>query len=198
MHILITAFEPYDHWQQNASWLTLVELTKSMPETPRVTTRLYPVDFDAVGAKLEEDLTADVDVALHLGQAPGIGHVQLEAVGINVGGRREMRGEEYFPLADDGPAAYRSTLPLPQWARRLRDADIPAEVSYHAGTYLCNAILYLSHYMIERKGLKTQSAFLHLPLDPSQLPAAGNDEPSLPAIVSAGALRLLLKEMVEG
>ena len=48
--VLITAFEPYDRWEANSSWLALVELTKDLPSEPRITTRRYPVDF-AAGAR---------------------------------------------------------------------------------------------------------------------------------------------------
>ena len=56
--VLITAFEPYDRWRENSSWLALVELTKELPREPHVTTRLYPVDFGLVRSKLEEDLAS--------------------------------------------------------------------------------------------------------------------------------------------
>jgi len=84
--VLITAFEPYDRWKTNASWLALVQLTHNLPPQPELTTRLYPVDFAAVRERLSVDLDGDYDYALHLGQAPGIGRLHLEAVGLNIGG----------------------------------------------------------------------------------------------------------------
>jgi len=36
--VLITAFDAYDAWEQNSSWLTLIELTRNLPEQPSVTT----------------------------------------------------------------------------------------------------------------------------------------------------------------
>src|SRR5262245_20545381 len=99
--VLITAFEPYDGWQSNARWLALVELTKQLPTEPKVTTRLYPVDFDRVRAKLEDDLRAGFDVAIHLGQAPGIAAVHLEMMAINI--RRELQSTSDIdpPLSED-------------------------------------------------------------------------------------------------
>ena len=29
--VLVTAFEPYDRWKTNASWLALVHLTQDLP-----------------------------------------------------------------------------------------------------------------------------------------------------------------------
>ncbi len=193
--VLITAFEPYDRWRANSSWLTLVKLTEDLPREPQITTRLYPVDFAAVKEKLAGDLQANHDFALHLGQAPGSTRIQLESIAVNIGGSSMQSPEQYRPLVDRGPVAFRSGLPLGDWAVRLRDSKIPAEISYHAGTFLCNAIFYFSCYLAERMSLKTQSAFLHLPLDTSQTAEQARELASLPAGVSADALRIILADL---
>lgn len=193
--VLITAFGPYDRWQSNASWLCLMELTRDLPGPMAIATRLYPVDFVQVRQKLEADLRSGYDFALHLGQSPGSGVVRLEAIGINVGGSTDQSPEQFQPLAEDGPAAYRSALPLAAWAQKLRGAGIPAVVSYHAGTYLCNATLYWTHYLAAKLALPTQAAFVHLPLDPSQVAGDAQDRASLPAATGAAAVRLMLAEL---
>ncbi len=193
--VLITAFGPYDEWQENASWLALVRLTADLPRAPVVATRRYPVDFAAVHDALAQDLTAGYDYAIHLGQAPGIAAVHLEAIAINVRGDRGKRPEEFGLLAPDGPAAYRVCLPLADWARKIRAAGIPAAVSYHAGTYLCNAALYWSHYFAERNGWPTKAAFIHVPLDVSQTIGMDREAPAMPAEQTANAIRLILEEL---
>ncbi len=196
--VLITAFEPYDHWTANSSWLTLVQLTQNLPSEPAITTRLYPVDFAAVKQRLAADLANNYDCALHLGQAPGSTRIQLESFAINVGGSSMQSPDQFRSLVDGGPVAYRSPLPLGSWAAMLRDAKIPAEVSYHAGTYLCNATLYFSCYLAERMALQTRAAFVHLPLDVSQTAAQAQHMAALPANTSADALRMILVEMMRG
>jgi pyroglutamyl-peptidase len=192
--VLLTAFDPYDHWVENASWLALVELTRNLPEGPKVVTRRYPVDFEIARSRLREDLAADFDFALHLGQAPGIGRIHLEAIGINVGGHSSQSHDELQPLVAGGPAAFQSSLPLAEWARRIQNLGIPCQVSYHAGTYLCNALLYLSHYFIELQRLKTQAAFVHLPLAPEQVLNERQEWPTLPTSQCAEAIRLILSD----
>lgn len=193
--VLITSFEPYGDWKANASWLALVELTRNMPEEPRITTRLYPVDFSQVERKLGEDLAANYDVALHLGQAPGATKIRLEAFGLNI------KGEEgdaiCQTLVPGGPAAYQSELPLDDWAEEIRAAGIPATVSHHAGTYLCNGTLYLSHHLCATRGLRTRSAFVHVPLDTSQVVGSRAERASLPRQLTADALRLLLQQIAQ-
>ena len=193
--VLLTAFEPYDRWTTNASWLALVELIKDRPKAPAITTRLYPVHFQDVQRKLREDLQANYDVALHLGQAPGSSRIQLEQFAVNVGGSSQQLPDEFQPLVTDGPVAYRTPLPLADWSAKLRAAGIPSQVSYHAGTYLCNATMYFTHYLAAQMGLKTQAAFIHLPLEPSQVLGLREMMPSLSAATSATAVRMILEEI---
>jgi pyroglutamyl-peptidase len=193
--VLITAFEPYDRWKTNSSWLALIQMTQNLPEQPEITTRLYPVDFAIMKQRLAEDMQAGYDFALHLGQAPGSGRIALEAIGLNIGGSSSQTADQFRPIVEDGPVAYRSTLPLAEWSVKLRRAGIPAQVSYHAGTFLCNATLYYSCYLAEQMGLATQSAFVHLPLDLSQTTGQLPDMASLPASISAAALHLILEDL---
>lgn len=193
--VLLTAFEPYDRWKANASWLALVQLTHSLPSRPQLVTRLYPVDFGVMKERLAEDLQQNFDYALHLGQAPGSSRIQLEAVGLNIGGSYSQSPDQYRPLVEDGPVAYRTSLPVGDWAVKLRRAGIPAQVSYHAGTYLCNATLYWSHYVAERTAIRTKSAFMHVPLDVSQAVNESHGTPSLSAGLTAEAIKLILEEL---
>jgi len=157
------------------------------------TSRLLPVDFERVKSILGEELAPNYDFAVHLGQAPGSAKIQLEAIGLNVACDRGSNLAER--LCDDGPLAYQSNIPLFDWAERIRAAGIPAEVSFHAGTYLCNAVLYLTHYYIQRSELKTRAAFIHLPLDPSQVISEKRDCACLPAALSAKAIRIVLDDL---
>ena len=191
--VLLTAFEPYGPWQENASWLALVELARNLPQEPQVTTRRYPVDFAQVKTRLAKDLQANYDVVVHLGQAPGDGEIRIEAIGLNLG---QESSETPFCLTENGPTAFRSELPLADWARRIDGQGIPVRVSYHAGLYLCNAILYWTHYQADIQGLKSRATLLHLPLDGSQDSDQGSDAPTLPAATSARAVRLILEELV--
>lgn len=193
---LITAFSPYDRFAENASWLALVELTRELPSIWQVTTRRYPVDFQQLKERLAQDLQQRPDYVLMLGQAPGTAAIQLEAIGLNVEGRPELRGAVYPRLVEDGPLAYQSALPLEQWAAGLRQLGIPAAVSYHAGVYLCNAALYLAHYYADKLGLETKAAFVHLPLDVAQAASEPCATPCLAAKESARAVRWLLEQVL--
>ena len=93
--VLLTAFEPYDLWTANSSWLTLIQLTQQLPSEPAITTRLYPVNFATMKERLAKDLEANYDYALHLGQAPGSTRIQLESHAINIGGSALQSPDTY-------------------------------------------------------------------------------------------------------
>lgn len=192
--VLITAFEPYDVWKSNASWMTLVELTRDLPTTPKITTRLYPVDYAAMRQRLAADLAAQYDVALHLGQAPGSASIHLEAVALNLQSEPGVLPDSASVLEPGAPVAYQTTLPVARWAEQIRELGIPARVSHHAGTYLCNAVYFLSLHHAAQNG-RTRAAFMHLPLDPLQCAGQTREQPTLAAAQSARALRAILQDL---
>lgn len=190
--ILLTAFKPFDGWETNASWLALQALMRELPAEAQVTTRLYPVDYDELRPRLAMDLATPYDVVLHLGQAAGASSLHLEQFALNARRQRLQTSDLVLPLESEGPAAYRSNLPLAAWTRGLRETGVPAELSLHAGDYLCNAAMYWSHYLIEAAGRQPNVAFVHVPIDISQAIHCERETPSLPTEITATALRLLV------
>lgn len=197
--ILITAFGPYGPFRTNASQLCLAALTSQPWDTP-ADFRIYPVDFDQARQMLADDLAARYRLAIHLGQSPYAHAVQLEAVALNVGGPPEVPPEQYDVLEPDGPVAYRTSLPLDRLAATLRSEGIAAQVSYHAGTYLCNAVYYWSHHLAAQMGLDTLPLFVHLPLVPEQVsavpPTLARQGTAMPVHQSARAIRLLCQSLM--
>jgi pyroglutamyl-peptidase len=194
--VLLTAFQPYETWSDNASWLSLIELTRDLPAQPLVTTRLYPVDYRAVFDRITEDVAGRYDYVILTGQAPGRARIELETVALNLASVAASDHDACRSLVEDGPTAYISSLPAETICRRIRQAGIPAGVSTHAGTYLCNAALYYALHQISCQQLASQAIFIHLPLDTSQAAQSASPIPSLPASVSAQALRIVLESLV--
>jgi pyroglutamyl-peptidase len=195
LRILLTAFEAYGDWKENSSWLAMVELLKEAPQDIDLVTRLYPVDLQALQKMLVTDLQSEYDAVLHLGQSPGLSSVKLEKIALNVAGCVENHGEELPQLIQDGPTAFRSQMPLGDWAELLRANDIPAAVSYHAGTFLCNATMYLSHFYSGEMGRSPPIGFIHLPLTTEQVARANSTSASLPTKVLAKSIRMILGEL---
>ena len=163
---MLTAFEPYDTWEQNSSWEALVTFLhhRGLPEG--VTTRRYPVDLLQLQARLEKDLAVGFDAIVHMGQAPGISRVQMEAIALNVAGMTEAAGDFFGPLVPNGPVAYRTNFPLDQW----------------------NA----EHHWHEIHRRSCMIGFLHVPLTPEQVLHSRRDLPSMPREQSAEAIEKIL------
>ncbi len=186
--VLITAFEPYDRWPDNSSWQALVDLTRWYDGPAEITTRRYPVDLTRMSENLRKDLQANYDLAIHLGQSPGSTVIKLEAVGLNV-------RSDGSPLIQDAPEAYRSPLSLERCHHSLIDAGIPSQISHHAGTYLCNAALYLSQHYVQSFGLKTRSLFVHIPLAPAQAARDGGHPASMSTPMASAAVAIILEQL---
>lgn len=195
MRVLLTAFEPYAEWPSNSSWLTLVELVRQRPPSTTLITRRYPVDFQRLPEVLHKDLAQDFDAVLHLGQAPGTPTIRLETFALNAGGSSGEAGSDLQRLVPGGPEAYRTRMPVERWIQRLREHCIPAHISYHAGTYLCNAVMYLSHHWMAQTNKSTPVGFIHLPLTTQQVASRATAYPSLPVETLATAVSTVLDDL---
>jgi pyroglutamyl-peptidase len=196
MRILLTAFEPYDRWESNSSWDALVSWLSTHGGSKQIVTRKYPVDLVRLQSKLEQDLAQGIDGVLHLGQAPGISRLHLESIALNVAGVTTFPGQDYGPIVVRAPVAYRTTLPIGSWVADLQNAGIPSSVSYHAGTYLCNAAMFLSHHWFASRGEAAHVGFVHLPLTPAQVLQSGDAMASLSVEKSAQAIGLLVEKFL--
>lgn len=191
--ILITAFGPYDHWETNTSELCLKEIQKDPPKNVSMTARVYPVDFQQAHKLLREDLRQNFDFVVHVGQSPKSDHVRLESFAINIGREPRENPKKFWKISESGSVAYQVALPLATWAEQLNEAGIPAAVSFHAGTRLCNAVLYWSHELTQQIHYHTQPILIHIPIDLSQAENKPKLYPSLPLEKSMQALKIILQ-----
>jgi len=83
------------------------------------------------------------------------------------------------PIVADGPDAYFATLPT----RAMRDAieagGIPAKLSYHAGTFLCNHTMYSVLHYLSETNRSIPAGFIHIPPTPDLGAAEGEGAPSM-------------------
>ena len=176
--LLMTAFEPFGGENINASEEVLKRLPDRIDEWEIVKLTVPVVFGEAAKAVIQAASETQPDAIISLGQAAGRSKVTPEYVAINFKDARIQDNSGNRPLKEnisaDGPAAYFSTLPVFKMAEAITDNDLPGEVSFTAGTYVCNDLYYslLDHF----SGTGTGIAFIHLPLTPGQ---ASEDQPSL-------------------
>lgn len=179
MSLLVTAFGPWDGGS-NASAALLAELEgrrerlESLAAAP-VLLELLPVDTILAPELLARLLRMHRPRhALLTGQAAGRNRLMLERLAVNL---RDFSIPDSsgatiraLPVVEDGPTAYLATWPdLPGAAAAIEEAGIPAGVSSHAGTHLCNQLLYTALHATALAGEGPATAFLHLPLTPAQV-----------------------------
>ena len=163
--LLITGFMPFGPNDVNPSW----EAVRALPETLGEWTlvpMLLPVEYGrAVALAAEYALAEHADAILCVGLAAGRSAVTPEAIGINMRDAALADNAGFWPqgepIVPDGPAAYFSTLPVRKMVDAIRSESIPAALSYTAGAYVCNDLLYsLLHRF---SGTDVRVAFVHVP-----------------------------------
>ena len=191
--LLITGFEPFGGEKINPSW----EAVKLLPEKIgdfEIIKAEIPVVFEkaaeTVLAKAEE---LKPNAIICVGQAGGRTGVTPEMVAINLRFAsipdNEGNQPKDVPCISDGENAYFATLPVRKMVEAVSEASIPCSVSYSAGTYVCNDLIY--HVLHSYKGTETKACFIHVPFIPEQT----NDKPSLPLETIAKALEIAIKSI---
>lgn len=83
------------------------------------------------------------------------------------------------PVFADGVDGYFSTLPVKDMVAAIRNAGIPAAISYSAGTFVCNQLMYGVLYHIHHEFPNTRGGFVHVPYIPVQTSTMNRPTPSM-------------------
>lgn len=176
--ILVTGFDPFGGEKINPAW----EAVRLLPERigrAEITAMQVPTVFSVAAETVLKRLKQQPhDAVVCVGQAGGRAAVTPEMVAINLqyASIADNAGNmpQDVPVVPDGPAAWFSTLPVRRMADAIKAAGLPGAVSYSAGSFVCNDLLYrlLRHY----HGTDVQVGFIHVPYLPEQ---AKNGAPSM-------------------
>ncbi|MBN6777585.1 pyroglutamyl-peptidase I [Pseudoclavibacter alba] len=184
MRILVTGFDPFDGESCNPSWDAVSQLSEQIAGA-EIVTKCVPTEFRRATAEVSEAIDELApDAVVLVGEAGGRADVTPERVAINLEDARipDNAGAQPIdvPVADDGPAAYFSTLPVKAMVSAIRDAGLPASLSNSAGTFVCNDLMYgVLHYLAVTGRTAIRSGFVHVPFVPEQA-ARHEGTPSLP------------------
>ncbi len=197
--LLITGFEPFGGDTRNPSGEAVVRLmTSAEYEVRRL---VVPVSWNRAFPMIEEvwdDFRPDA--LLMVGLAGGAKTIRVERVGLNLCGTTAdidglfASGTEIpaeVPIVKGAPNAYFTTYNEKAILDALKKAEIPAQYSYSAGTYICNDLLFsaLHKCETERSGMKI--GFIHLPYADGQK----EDVPTLPLEKMTEALALTVEHL---
>ena len=66
-------------------------------------------------------------------------------------------------IFEDGEDGLFSTIGVRDIVDNIKNSGIPAELSYTAGTFVCNDVLYSVLYYIKKNNLDIKAGFIHVP-----------------------------------
>ena len=203
MKLLATGFPGFDAFPENSTQALIESMLEKLPAELEglhddIAFEIVAFDNDDSGTQQKTMLASfdrvieqyEPDVCLFCGQAARRPLIVLEAIAINI-----FKGEVIDP---DGPPAYWVTLPKSkELVEALRAAEIPATVSYHAGTHLCNHILYTALRRAETTGSGMRCGFLHLPMTNTQVISGDENRPFIPLSMTRRALTMAIRHICE-
>ena len=182
MKILLTAFEPFGGDTLNPAQ-EAVKLVKGSIKGAEIVKVDVPVVFNKAGEVVYEAMKKEnPDVVLCIGQAGGRFGITPERVAINLQDGRiaDNAGEQPIDVKckEDGKIAYFTKLPVKAMVQYIKEAGVPASVSYTAGTFVCNDLMYAVLYYIDKEFPDMKGGFMHVPFLHEQVMARPNT-PSL-------------------
>lgn len=196
MKVLVTGFDPFGGATINPAYEAVKKLPDEIQGANIIKVEI-PTVFgdgpDAVEAAIKQH---QPDIVLCIGQAGGRTHITPEFVGINFRDARIPDNKGKQPVNEaihaDGPAAYFTKLPVKAIVEKLKSEGIPAALSYTAGTYVCNDVMYSLLYAIDKKYPHIRGGFIHVPYDASQAAELTATTPSMPVcMISKGLMHAI-------
>ena len=199
--ILVTGFQPFGGEKINPAWEAIRVLPDSIVGSKVIKLQI-PVVF-GIGADVVSTAIDHInpDIVLCVGQAGGRAKITPEFVGINYRDARIPDNDGNQPhaqrIVEDGPDAYFATLPVRAMTEAMNESGIPAALSYTAGTYVCNDVMYSMLHVLATKYPNARGAFMHVPFATEQATKQPVNTASLPIEVMARGLEVALSVAVK-
>ena len=190
--LLITGFEPFGGEEINPSWEAVNLLDDEINGYSLTKLRIPVVFGEAAEMVIASADEIRPDAILCIGQAGGRDAITPELAAINLRYARipDNKGNQPKdePIIESCDTAYFSTLPMRKIAEAIDSFGIPARLSYSAGAYVCNDLLYtlLHRY----NGEKTRVGFIHVPYSTEQ-----GKEPAMPLSDIIKAITLAIESL---
>lgn len=201
MKIVVTGFDPFGGASLNPAF----EAVRLLPDEIAGHT-IIKKEIPTVFGKDEEVLRETIqqtkpDAVLCVGQAGGRSAMTVEKVAINLMEARipDNAGNRPsdMPICEDGPTAYFSTLPVKRMVQNIKAQGIPARISYTAGTFVCNDIMYRLLHMIHQTYPQMRGGFIHVPYCPEQTVELPDGTPSMSIETISRALACAIEAICE-
>lgn len=166
MRILISGFKPFLGQKINPSQKLAIDLQAQFDDVVSI---ILPVEYKQSFWLLEREIqNVEPDVVIMIGQAADRKNICFEKIGLNwvQSKHADEAGikPEAGPIEKSEPLALMSCFPMELHYEKLKSQNLPVEISFSAGAYVCNDLYF--RVLNEFKNLKT--VFIHVPLVPEQ------------------------------
>lgn len=192
---MLTGFAPFGNDAINPSWEVVKRLQGKNIHGTRIIGMKLPVVFGKAGLMVINAINKyQPDMVLSLGQNANAAAICVERVGLNIhtGQDENKKTPENELIIADGPPAYFSQLPIKNILAEVKKNNMPMNISYNAGTYLCNEVLYMTLHHISKHKLPTKAGFIHLPLLVEQAAHKNISCPSMSLEIMVSGTKLIL------
>ena len=194
--VLLTGFEPFGGDVANPSGEAVHRVASRWEGPELLVTAVLPVTFTGAAARLRGLLAEHrPDVVIAAGLAGGRAAIGVERVAVNLVDARipDNDGEQPIdaPSVPGAAPAHFATLPVKEITRRIAADGIPAEVSYSAGTFVCNHVFFTA---LEAAASGTRAGFVHVPWSAEHAPPTAV---TLPIADIARALEIAVRTSLE-
>jgi len=201
MRILVTGFDPFGNETVNPAY----EAVKLLPDSiagAEIIKLEIPTVFGKCDAVVEQAIIdKKPDVVLSIGQAGGRFDISVERVAVNIADGRIPDNEGNQPIdqtiREGGENAYFASVPVKAMVEKIRSKGIPSSVSYTAGSYVCNYIMYCVLHSTVTKHHGIRAGFIHVPYMPSQAIGKPVNTPSMSLESIAMAIIAAIEAIVE-
>lgn len=202
MKVLVTGFEPFGGDDKNPTEMIAKTLNGRTIDGAQITGKVLPVSVKHAGPKLEQILNElKPDIVINLGLAPTYSNIAVERVALNLLDARIPDNDGYQPIDEpiekDAPIAYFATLPVRAIVKELKDNGVPAMISYSAGTYLCNYVMFKTLHYSKLYDYPKKAGFIHVPYTPDQVVnkffLLGKNTPSMCLDLEIKAIEIAIK-----
>lgn len=167
MKVLLTAFDPFGGEPVNPAQEAVAAVADSIAGAEIVKVVVPTVFGKSIDTAYEAMKREKPDVTFCIGQAGGRVGLTPERVAINLDDARieDNEGNQPFDrtIFEDGKTAYFTTLPVKAMVAKIKEAGLPASVSYTAGTFVCNHLMYGVLYHISKEFPDMKGGFMHVP-----------------------------------
>jgi pyroglutamyl-peptidase len=170
--VLITGFEPFEGNSVNPSAELAQVVDGKRIGNFEIVGEVLPLDYNTAFShlkKLIEDHSPDVLLCAGQANRPAI---TIERIAVNARSTIKADNYENIPetdvISEQGPPAYFMNLDPHSLVQAVENEDIPAFVSYHAGVYGCNWLIYKVMEWIGSSEMNLMATFIHVPPLPQQ------------------------------